>query len=187
MIPSLISIFVIRRCSSCMAPITLSRRSSIRVIPPLSATFPGVELQNSSSGFYVGYNYGYATMAAPSGAPVTFMFTDNHGPHDMMNLWEGNIGELFGSDGYFGGSSHGTAVRNYLTGYNPISGQQDDPVLVAVDRQLRWLTCPGGSATSCTSLRRARFSSAAAMSSRNDRGQPVQDDNVSTSIRATHG
>ena len=30
--------------------------------------FPGVELQNSSSGFYVGYNYGYATMAAPTGA-----------------------------------------------------------------------------------------------------------------------
>ena len=66
-------------------------------------------------------------------------------------------------------------------------GQQDDPVLVAVDRQLRWLTCPGGSATSCTSLRRARFSSAAAMSSRNDRGRPVPDENVSTSIRATHG
>ena len=90
--------------------------------------FPGVELQNSSSGFYVGYNYGYATMAAPTSGPVTYMFTDNHGPHDMMNLWEGNVGEMFGSDGYFGGSSHGTVVRNYFTGYNPIFGSDDDPV-----------------------------------------------------------
>src|SRR5215471_7055363 len=90
--------------------------------------FPGVELQNSSSGFYVGYNYGHATTAASADGPVTWMFTDNHGPHDMMNLWEGNIGEMFGSDGYFGGSSHGTALRNHFTGYNPIFGTSDDPV-----------------------------------------------------------
>ena len=90
--------------------------------------FPGVELQNSSSGFYVGYNYGYATMAAPTNGPVTWMFTDNHGPHDMMNLWEGNIGEMFGSDGYFGGSSHGTVLRNYFTGYNPVFRSGDDSV-----------------------------------------------------------
>jgi hypothetical protein len=90
--------------------------------------FPGVELQNSSSGFYIGYNYGHATMASPSNGPVTYMFTDNHGPHDMMNLWEGNIGEMFGSDGYFGGSSHGTVLRNHFTGYNPLFGSRDDPV-----------------------------------------------------------
>jgi len=90
--------------------------------------FPGIEMQNSSSGFYVGYNYGYGSMASSSGAPVTWMFTDNHGPHDMMNLWESNIGELLGSDGYFGGSSHGTLLRNYATGYNPNSGQIDDPI-----------------------------------------------------------
>jgi hypothetical protein len=90
--------------------------------------FPGIELQNSSSGFYIGYNYGFGTMASPSGAPVTWMFTDNHGPHDMMNLWEGNVGEMFGSDGYYGGSSHGTIVRNFFTGYNPNFGTKDDPV-----------------------------------------------------------
>lgn len=90
--------------------------------------FPGVHLQNGSSGFYVGYNYGYATMAVPTSGPTTWMFSDNHGPHDMMNLWEGNIGELFGSDGYFGGSSHGTALRNYFTGYNPIFESGDDPI-----------------------------------------------------------
>ena len=46
----------------------------------------------------------------------------------MMNLWEGNIGEMFGSDGYFGGSSHGTVARNYFTGHNPISGARGNPV-----------------------------------------------------------
>ena len=56
------------------------------------------------------------------------MFTDNHGPHDMMNLWESNVSEMFGSDGYFGGSSHGTVLRNYFTGVNPNSGNTDNPV-----------------------------------------------------------
>ena len=90
--------------------------------------FPGIELQNSSSGFYVGYNYAYGTMASATNGPVTWMYSDNHGPHDMMNLWESNVGEMFGSDGYFGGSSHGTAVRNHFTGHNPIFGTVDDPV-----------------------------------------------------------
>jgi len=88
-------------------------------------TFPGVELQNASSGNYVGYNYGYATQAGdytPGDTYVawnTGMFNDNHGPHDMMNLWEGNTGEQFTSDGYFGSASHGTLFRNYFTGLNP--------------------------------------------------------------------
>jgi len=90
--------------------------------------FPAIEMQNSSSGFYIGYNYGYGSMSQATDAPVTWMFTDNHGPHDMMNLWEGNITEMFGSDGYFGGSSHGTVLRNYFTGYNPNSGNTDNPV-----------------------------------------------------------
>ena len=91
-------------------------------------TFPAVELQNSSSGFYMGYNYSYGSMASASNGPVTWTFADNHGPHDMMNLWEGNIGEMYGSDGYYGGSSHGTAARNHFTGYNPNFATTDDPV-----------------------------------------------------------
>ena len=90
--------------------------------------FPGIEMQNSSSGFYIGYNYAYGSMASATNAPVTWMMSDNHGPHDMMNLWEGNVSELFGSDGYFGGSSHGTVLRNYFTGYNPNSGNTDNPI-----------------------------------------------------------
>jgi hypothetical protein len=94
----------------------------------LDRLFPGIEMQNSSSGFYIGYNYAHGSMATATDAPVTWMLTDNHGPHDMMNLWEGNVSEMFGSDGYFGGSSHGTILRNYFTGYNPNSGNTDNPV-----------------------------------------------------------
>src|SRR5262249_45876711 len=90
--------------------------------------FPAIEMQNSSSGFYIGYNYAYGSAADASSSIVTWTFTDNHGPHDMMNLWEGNIGEMFGSDGYFGGSSHGTIARNYFTGFNPISGAKGEPL-----------------------------------------------------------
>lgn len=92
--------------------------------------FPAVELQNSSSAFYVGYNFSYGSASQASGAPVTWTFADNHGPHDMMNLWEGNVGEMFGSDGYFGGSSHATAFRNHLTGYNRNSGNSGEPLVL---------------------------------------------------------
>jgi hypothetical protein len=91
-------------------------------------TFPAIELQNSSSGFYIGYNYSHGSAATASNAPVSWTFADNHGPHDMMNLWEGNVGEMFGSDGYFGGSSHATVFRNHLTGYNRNSGASDEPI-----------------------------------------------------------
>ena len=90
--------------------------------------FPAVEMQNSSSGFFIGYNYSYGSMAVATDAPVTWTLEDNHGPHDMMNLWEGNIAEMFGADGYFGSSSHGTAVRNYITGYNPNFGTTGNPI-----------------------------------------------------------
>ena len=82
--------------------------------------FPGIVLQYSASGFYIGYNYFYSSMSSATAQPVTWVVTDNHGPHDTMNLWEGNTGELFGSDGYYGGSSHGTIARNYWTGYHPV-------------------------------------------------------------------
>jgi hypothetical protein len=90
--------------------------------------FPAIEMQNSSSGFYLGYNYSHGSASTASNAPVSWTFADNHGPHDMMNLWEGNVGEMFGSDGYFGGSSHATVFRNHLSGYNRNSGTSDEPV-----------------------------------------------------------
>jgi hypothetical protein len=71
----------------------------------------------------------YGSQATESNPPASWSLMDNHGPHDMMNLWEGNICEMFGSDGYFGGSSHGTVLRNYFTGVNPISGNTTNPII----------------------------------------------------------
>jgi hypothetical protein len=92
--------------------------------------FPSIVLQYSASGFYVGYNYFHSSMANAPPAPqiVTWVVIDNHGPHNVLNLWEGNTGELFGSDGYYGGSSHGLVVRNHWTGYHAVSGARDNPI-----------------------------------------------------------
>jgi len=79
---------------------------------------PAVELQNSDSGFYIGYNFFYGSSAQQGSFIVTWTMEDNHGPEDVMNLWEGNIGEMFGSDGYYGGSAFGTAFRNHILGLN---------------------------------------------------------------------
>ena len=84
---------------------------------------------NSASGFYIGYNYAHGSMASAGVAGVNWMFMDNHGRHNMMNLWEGNTVEMFGSDGYFGGSSHGTALRNYFTGNNRAFGTMGNPMV----------------------------------------------------------
>lgn len=79
-------------------------------------TFPGIEAQNGTSANYFGYNFGEQVEAGweHSGA----MFSDNHGPHDMMNLWEGNVGEMLQADAYYGSSSHGTLFRNHFTAQN---------------------------------------------------------------------
>lgn len=79
-------------------------------------TFPGIEAQNGTSANYFGYNFGEQVEAGweHSGA----MFSDNHGPHDMMNLWEGNTGEMLQADAYYGSSSHGTLFRNHFTAQN---------------------------------------------------------------------
>ena len=105
-------------------------------------SFPGIELQNSTSGNYLGYNYGHATQVVPDDYFTTWMFLDNHGPHDMMNLWEGNTGELFGSDGYFGGSSHGVAFRNNFTGVN-LRGPQNPDNPVRLNRLSYYYTLVG--------------------------------------------
>ena len=93
-------------------------------------TFPGIELQLSSSGNYMGYNFGYAVENGASMSGV--MFDDNHGAHDMMNLWEGNVGEMYQSDAYFGSASHGTLFRNYFNADNPTT--KDNLKAVSLNR-----------------------------------------------------
>lgn len=79
-------------------------------------TFPGIEAQNGTSANYFGYNFGEQVEAGWEYSGT--MFSDNHGPHDMMNLWEGNVGEMLQADAYYGSSSHGTLFRNHFTAQN---------------------------------------------------------------------
>jgi len=43
---------------------------------------------------------------------VAGVISVNHGPPNMMDLFEGNVGVMFPSDGYFGSASHNTLFRN---------------------------------------------------------------------------
>ena len=43
----------------------------------------------------------------------------NHGPHGMMDLFEGNMAEQFQNDGYHGSGSHETLFRNWFHGLHP--------------------------------------------------------------------
>jgi hypothetical protein len=72
---------------------------------------------NSSSGNVIAYNF--ATNAVSNDFHVGNPY-DNHSPHSMMNLWEGNYGTMYQSDSYFGSSSHNTLFQNRFTGYDPI-------------------------------------------------------------------
>jgi hypothetical protein len=90
--------------------------------------FPAIELNNSSNGFYIGYNYSYGTPSQSGTNMVTWTFDDGHAPFNIMNLYEGNIGEMWGMDAYFGGSGYGTVLRNYFTGFNPNYGVAGEAV-----------------------------------------------------------
>lgn len=93
-------------------------------------TFPGIEAQNGTSANYFGYNFGEQVEAGWEFSGT--MFSDNHGPHDMMNLWEGNVGEMFQSDAYYGSASHGTLFRNHFTAQNP--AKQGNFKAISLDR-----------------------------------------------------
>lgn len=81
--------------------------------------FPAVELNNFANGFYIGYNYNYGSQSQYAGTQlVTWAFDDGHAPFNLMNLYEGNIGETFGADNYYGGAAYGTALRNHFSGWN---------------------------------------------------------------------
>ena len=55
--------------------------------------------------------YNYVTSVQGGSWDATF----NHGPHNMLNLCEGNVFQnSFKDDGYFGSSSHNTLFRNVI-------------------------------------------------------------------------
>ncbi len=45
---------------------------------------------------------------------ISMVMNANHGPHNLLNLYEGNVVQGIQVDGYFGSASHGTLYRNWL-------------------------------------------------------------------------
>lgn len=96
--------------------------------------FPHIILGDSEGGCagnVIAYNY---SQNVDTGSTVAgAAYSSDHGPHNMMNLFEGNIGQEFTSDGYFGSSSHTTVFRNALSGvFTGVSDQW--PIAVALGR-----------------------------------------------------
>ena len=73
--------------------------------------------KGGSSGNVIAYNYCYNmdTGSDIAGAEISV----NHGPHNMMNLVEGNVASGFISDGYYGSASHNTVFRNWFHATHP--------------------------------------------------------------------
>ncbi len=72
-------------------------------------------MMNNAMGSVVSYNYAknMHTNSWSNGVPA---YNTQHGPHGMMTLWEGNIGQGIQNDGYHGSGSHGTFFRNWFHG-----------------------------------------------------------------------
>jgi hypothetical protein len=96
--------------------------------------FPGIILGDSKggcSGNVIAYNFSYAVNTGdPSMAGMDISVS--HGPHNMLNLVEGNIAGGMGSDGYFGSTSHITVARNWFTATHPTG--TDNLIAVNVGR-----------------------------------------------------
>jgi hypothetical protein len=76
-------------------------------------------MNGDSTGAYI-YNYAWG-LHWDSRDWVWPAFNCNHGPHPIMSLWEGNIGERWQNDTYHGTASHQTLFRNHIHGVNPYS------------------------------------------------------------------
>lgn len=75
------------------------------------ASFPSVEMNNAFTLNAIAYCY------APNQ-----VFNPNHAPHNMMNVFEGNLFPFALDDGYFGGSGGNTYLRNWAYGTSTIQG-----------------------------------------------------------------
>ena len=99
--------------------------------------FPAIILgdaQGGCVGNVIAYNYidRVNTGSSVAGAGLS----DSHGAGgNTLNLYEGNVSQGFASDGYFGGSSHGTLFRNFIHNrFLPQDGKNNQgPVAVMLD------------------------------------------------------
>jgi hypothetical protein len=96
--------------------------------------FPGIILGDSRGGCagnVIAYNFCYAGNTGSSDM-AGMDISVSHGPHNMMNLVEGNIAGGIGSDGYFGSTSHITIARNWATATHPTAA--DNLIAVNIGR-----------------------------------------------------
>jgi hypothetical protein len=92
--------------------------------------FPSIQINGSSShsncasaGNVIAYNFStQATNAQPYAAAD---YEASHGPHTQYDLYEGNVGEKFQQDAYYGSAAYITVARNLLTGDNPLSANNN--------------------------------------------------------------
>ena len=74
----------------------------------------GIVLEGAS-GSVIAYNFNTNSYSAQVNWLIP-AFGANHKAHGLMNLWEGNAGEEFQSDGYHGSTSYQTLLRNWIHG-----------------------------------------------------------------------
>lgn len=86
-----------------------------------------------AAGNVFAYNYSlgsYDNSAATSPRWLPVDYLANHGAHPQFNLYEGNIGQKFASDSYWGSSGPDTIVRNWFVGHGtcvgPFSARMED-------------------------------------------------------------
>jgi hypothetical protein len=94
--------------------------------------FPQIILGDSKGGCMgdvISYNY-IANTDSGSGVAGGALSV-NHGPHNAFNLVEGNVAQMFQSDGYFGSCSDITVYRNWFSG---VYSGLDYPIAVNLDR-----------------------------------------------------
>jgi hypothetical protein len=74
-------------------------------------SFPHMEINGGATGNVFAYNFAENNFVF---GVMGVSFDSNHAPHNSYNLWEGNVGSVFQSDGYFGSESEGTLFRNWF-------------------------------------------------------------------------
>ena len=105
--------------------------------------FPGIILgdsQGGCSGNVIAYNFSYIANTGAS-TMAGMDISVSHGPHNMMNLVEGNIAGGMGSDGYFGSTSHITVARNWFTATHPTA--TDNLIAVNIGRWNNYFSLVG--------------------------------------------
>ena len=81
-------------------------------------------MMNGASGNAILYNF--SRSGAWQGLSwISPSINCNHGPHGIMNLFEGNIIAAFQNDGYHGSTSHGMLFRNQIHGLDPDGWTQE--------------------------------------------------------------